>query len=589
MNNQTIKIVTLFIVIALFLSGCMPAMYGMVAIGQERTPTTHASKACMYSDSPPRGCTIFTVSQGDRVFFGGNGDWINFDSNYYWVDPGDAPGHGPSGYGAIYFGWPDNVQQGFNEMGLAYDANGLPLAPVTTHPGRQPVYGSYASYPIQILRACATVEDVIAWVQEHRWHEAMHDQMHFADAAGDAVVISAGPDGKVAFTRNPPGDGFLVSTNFNLANPGNGSYPCWRYDRAREILREIDSTEELTAARAASVLDAVHVESATVWTILSVVGDLPHGLVYVYLFHQFDAPVVLDIKEEIARVPDPGPLRDLFPAKTVRQADQAYQRLITRSVRCDRVGLAWLGMVIISLVAWLLMVRSRHQPRTLWALVVAVLGPVGLLAWLIAARGRQRQALEEVAGDLPPYVIGMVAAYLTLVLISGISQNALLQLLAFYSIPLTIGLFLYQTPLLTWAMRTSVDGKRDFVQRDSIIWRRLPPVLVSTNLVLAGLFSISAPLIKAHLNHCGFSTLATLSWWAIIVLGALGGGLLLYVYHAWAVRRGFIAWSVLLGSPGKITSSSWRRLWPWVLLSFVALVAGIALGVIGSILVEGIR
>jgi hypothetical protein len=98
--------------------------------------------------------------------------------------------------------------------------------PVTSHPGRKPVHGGYTSYPIRILQECATVEDVITWVQEHRWHTMMHDQLHFVDATGDAVVISAGPDGEVAFTRKPAGDGFLVSTNFNLANPSNGSYPC---------------------------------------------------------------------------------------------------------------------------------------------------------------------------------------------------------------------------------------------------------------------------------------------------------------------------------------------------------------------------
>ena len=72
----------------------------------------------------PRGCTVFTIARGERVFFGGNDDWHNFDSSVYWVDPGGA------GYGAVYFGAPDNVQQGFNVKGLAYDANGLPRAPI---------------------------------------------------------------------------------------------------------------------------------------------------------------------------------------------------------------------------------------------------------------------------------------------------------------------------------------------------------------------------------------------------------------------------------------------------------------------------
>jgi predicted dienelactone hydrolase len=255
------------------------------------------------------------------MFFGGNDDYTNRDSTY-WVDPG-----GTTHYGAIYFGKPDNVQQGFNEKGLAYDASGLPKVPLTSHPGRKPVYGGYTSYPIQILRECATVAEVIAWVQEHRWHTAMHDQLHFADATGDAVVISAGPDGKVAFTRKPDGDSFLVSTNFNVANPSNGEHPCWRYSRAQEMLSRIESQDELTVDRVAAIMDAVHLESRSGWTIYSVVGDLPQRLVYIHFMFQYDAPIVLDVEAEIARAPAPGPLSALFPPEVVSRADQAHQRL----------------------------------------------------------------------------------------------------------------------------------------------------------------------------------------------------------------------------------------------------------------------
>jgi hypothetical protein len=532
---------------------------------------------CSCCDPPPRGCTIFTVSQGDRVFFGGNGDWINFDSNYYWVDLGSE-----TRYGAIYFGVPENVQQGFNEKGLAYDSNGLPPAPVTSHSGRKPVYGGHSSYFIHILQECATVEEVIAWVQEHQWHEAMHYQMHFADADGDAVVISAGPDGKVAFTRKPAGDGFLVSTNFNLANPINGSYPCWRYARAREILQEIDSRDELTAERAASVLDAVHVASPSGFTVLSVVGDLPQGLVYVYLFHQFDAPIVLNVADEIARAPDPGPLRDLFPPETVSRVDQACERLMARSARCDAAGFTWLGLVAVSFITLLLLARSRRRGLTFWALVVAVLGPVGLLVWLIAARSRRARALAETVGDLVPYVVGMVAALLTVIFVPTVSQTSLLQLLAFYGFPLTIDLFLYQAPLLARTTRSNYART---------LLRRLPAVLVSTNLALAGLLAIGLPLFKQHLDYCGLGDLTVLSWWAIAVLGALAGGLLLYVYQTWAVRRGFAAWSVLLWDTAEagdgtatVFSPPWRRLWLWILLSFVVLIAGMALAAVGTAL-----
>ena len=467
---------------------------------------------------------------------------------------------------------------------------------MSAHPGRKPVYGSYASYSIQILQECATVAQVIAWVQEHQWHEAMHDQLHFADAGGDAVVISAGPDGKVAFTRKPAGDGYLVSTNFNLADRTNGAWPCWRYERARELLHEIDSADELTAERAASVLDAVHVASPSGFTILSVLGDLPHGLVYVYLFYQFDAPIVLDVAGEIAgaaengRATAPRPLRDLFPPETVNRVDRAYQRLMARPVRCDAASWAWLGLVVVSLLALVLLARPRGRALAFWSGVVAVLGPVGLLAWGIAARprrarGRQSRALVEVVGDLIPSVVGMVAALLVLVRVPTWSRNPLLQLFAFYGIPLSFGLLLYQTPLLAWAT------KRGYLRT---LWDRLPAVLVSTHLAMAGLFVLEVPLIKWHLETCGFGAWTVLSWWAIAAAGACAGGLLLYAYHTWTVRRGYRAWSALLWGAGEadgrrvgVASPPWRRLWVWVVGSFVVLAAGIVLGLIGSMQIAG--
>jgi hypothetical protein len=335
------------------------------------------------------------------------------------------------------------------------------------------------------------------------------------------------------------------------------------------------------------VLDAVHVASPSGFTILSLVGDLPQGLVYVYLFHQFDAPIVLNVADEIARAPDPGPLRDLFPPETVRRVDQAYQHLMARPARCDAVGLTWLALVVVSLVALFFLARSNRQGLAFWTVVVVVLGPVGLLVWLIVAHGRQASVLVEVAGDLIPYVVGMVAALLLVVLVPQFSQNALLQLLAFYGLPLVVGLFLYQGPVLALAT------KRSYL---CTLLKRLPAVLVSTNLAMAGLLAIGAPLVKAHLNYCGFSAAAALSWWAIYVLGASASGLLLYVYHAWAVRRDFGVWSALLwgegeagGSETAVSSPPWRCLWLWILASLVALVAGIALGVVGSTLVEGLK
>jgi len=314
------------------------------------------------------GCTVFTVSKGDQVFFGGNDDYINPDS-YYWVDPDNG-----DNYGAIWIGTRDNVQQGVNEKGLAYDANGLPRVDTNPHLEREPVSGGYSSYPIHILHECATVEEVISWVNTHQWHSYMHDQMHFADATGDAVIISAGAGGEIVFTRKPPGDGFLVSTNFNVANHSNGSYPCQRYETATEQLEQLVSQDNnLTVQDAVNVLDAVHVEEDTSWTIESMVADLPHGIVYLYYFHQYDRPVVLNVMEEIANVRAEGPLSELFPEDVQQEATRRYQRvpllsrialwLISRLGIGGTAGTICLTSVLM-VVAVVIVVRRRMLKRT---------------------------------------------------------------------------------------------------------------------------------------------------------------------------------------------------------------------------------
>ena len=113
MKQITFKLKNILLFIILGVATCLSATL---------KPTCDAglSTAPPCNRTVPSGCTVFTLSKAGQVFFGGNDDYINPD-NYYWIDPGDA-----QNYGAIWIGRPDNVQQGVNEQGLAYDANGLP-------------------------------------------------------------------------------------------------------------------------------------------------------------------------------------------------------------------------------------------------------------------------------------------------------------------------------------------------------------------------------------------------------------------------------------------------------------------------------
>lgn len=93
------------------------------------------------------------------------------------------------------------------------------------------------------LRNCVTVNEVEELLSRYNWGDSMRGQIHFADANRDALVIGPRIDGNLAFTRKKVGDGYLISTNFNIAayNEEERVGHCWRYNTAHEILRRNDT------------------------------------------------------------------------------------------------------------------------------------------------------------------------------------------------------------------------------------------------------------------------------------------------------------------------------------------------------------
>ena len=523
------------------------------------------------------GCTVITISKGDSVFFGGNDDYINPDS-YYWVEPGDS-----TRYGVIWIGKTDDPQQGVNEKGLAYDANGLPRVDVNPHSERIPVRGEYYHhYCMQIMHECSTVEEVVNWVSLHQHLPYMHDQLHFADATGDAVIISAGKDGEMVFTRKAPGDGFLVSTNFNVANPSNGfNYPCWRYDKARELMGQLLVREgPVTSADATNVMDAVHVAESSGWTLETMVADLVNGIVYVYYFYQYDRPVVLNVKYELANPRAPGPLSMLFPEDVREEAARRYRDAQSNLLFNKAVGISWPAIVFVSLVLLFTVCTEFKKGLRFWLPAVIILGPVALIArHLVNKRCKTelcRNALIETLGNLGPVVISYTIALSILVmkmLSGGASEQ--IQLLLMLGLPITVG-WVYHLVFLAPVCNRSIG--RFFLQS-------FPQVLITTFLGLGGMFPIAMPLVNKSLTMTllkPLSPLAVTTWWAIVVLGALAGGLLIFLFERWAAKRGFRSWAVLANGDGELIIPSCKKLGWWIVISVVILLAGLIIGVLLS-------
>lgn len=349
------------------------------------------------SDFIPGSCTIFTASYGEKVLFGNNEDYTN-PKTYYWVSPSSE-----GNYGGVYFGFDNlSLQGGINEKGLSFDANALPKARLNPHPELPAPPSEWVAETI--MKKAATVEeaiDIAGRYKRDNWGIPLKYQIILADATGDAVVISAGTDDELAFTRKKEGDGYLVSTNFNRANPKNAySYPCWRYDKAVEMLDKIEDENDLMVDYFKSILDAVHGEGASNNTLYSNIFDLRNGIIYLYHWHQYDEVVKLNVAEQIERGFGCQRIADLFSQQT---NDKALAEFLGYKgkiiiVRKNFV-LAWMVLVACSVVAliWDLIRGSNASCgiRAVWILVVALFGPFGLLVYYFSYRRPQRSTAHE--------------------------------------------------------------------------------------------------------------------------------------------------------------------------------------------------
>ena len=252
----------------------------------------------LLSVSKTIACTIFTASNGETVMFGGNEDQTP-NSSFLVVDNGGT-------FGVVYFATPWKeiplvMQMGIKEKGLCYDANWIPKEKLNPHPERK----SQNEWAVtQLMRGASTVEEVLSKIFTYNWGGSIDYQIHFADKSGDAAVIHPGTNGELTYTRKSKGNGYLISTNFNLAklDKGNwsGSYSSDRYKTADKMLSKIDSHNNLTVELMASVLNATHQNSDSK-TLYSVVYDLQNLGIYLYYDRRFESPYILNVKEELAK------------------------------------------------------------------------------------------------------------------------------------------------------------------------------------------------------------------------------------------------------------------------------------------------
>lgn len=307
-------------------------------------------------------CTIFTAARDGQVLFGNNEDH-HYRDLVVGLQPASAASDGSVHLGVrkpdgaiVYCG-------AVNQFGLAWDVNTTPRSRLNPHPER-PRSHAEDNFLTSLTKRATTVEGAIRLAKTYDFGSAMASHIHIADATGDAVIISAGPDGELAFTRIDGREGHLVSTNFNRADY-RASEVGWRYETAIDMLVELGADRPLTPDYATSILDAVHLNMLTTYTLYSNAVDLPNKVIHLNYMSQYGETAVLDIADELAKGARVASMRDLFSADTTTSGDLAYGRFERRFTAAKTVVVALAAALLCGagyLVARVAQGRARRRP-----------------------------------------------------------------------------------------------------------------------------------------------------------------------------------------------------------------------------------
>ena len=243
-----------------------------------------------------------------------------------------------------------NFEGAVNDQGLAWDCNSTPRGKLDPDPNPyKPYYLDHPNFLYMITKKAATVDEAIRISKNYHFGETLLGQYHIADARGDAVVLSAGPDGKVTFTRKDPGDGYLLSTNFNLAQPEKGPVD-FRWETARAKLEAVEQGTELTPAYAMDLMQAVHLEMLTTYTLYQNVLDLSQNKIYLTYMSQYNEIAVIDMEEELSKGQRVVEMREFFSPETAAAGDANYQSFANRFFMAKGVVIAVGILLILGLV-----------------------------------------------------------------------------------------------------------------------------------------------------------------------------------------------------------------------------------------------
>src|SRR5690242_18229996 len=218
---------------------------------------------------PVHPCTIFVLTDTNRVLFCNNEDWSN-PKTRIWFVPGEA-----KRYGCIFVGFDDGFPQGgMNTEGLASDWVAGYKETWKPDPGLPTSAGNR-----QLLETCATVEEAITFFREHREMGFYTARILVADRTGASAILGAS-NGKLKVEKSNQCRGF-----------GYGSSTLDKLDLPSSKPTVANGTEILRAC----------LQKGKYATKYSNIFDLKSGDIFLLPFPDHDDEVKFNLKAELEK------------------------------------------------------------------------------------------------------------------------------------------------------------------------------------------------------------------------------------------------------------------------------------------------
>ncbi len=258
-------------------------------------------------------CTIFCAASDNLVLVGNEEDYYNYPAKIE-INPPTA-----NKYGTIYFGFYDSPYipfGGVNSEGLFFDVAAYENRPaiINQFPTDKYTYTYQSGHSlfVEMLESCSNVEEAIDLLNQYNSIVYSWGHILIADKSGASAVVEWG-NGELVIIRNTAN--YQVATNFNFTDPSWGTYPCYRFDAATQML--IDNPD-ISVRYFVDILNAVHKSNA----IYSNIYDLTNGNIYVFLYHGLENFILLNMNEEFSNGYRRTTLAQLFYEREIHSISQ---------------------------------------------------------------------------------------------------------------------------------------------------------------------------------------------------------------------------------------------------------------------------